>query len=124
MVSNLPFRESNFLNLPTNRAFLDEYLASLIDLLPTPDYTVIYATTPRGDGTFPAFAEYPSNKGSPKAQPDPLTVQQRRNIPRGDSDNDDDRRNLPLFEKYQFLSPGTMFSGIYNQNRLMYGCDC
>ena len=86
--------------------WLDELLASIIDLLPTPDYTVIYITSPRGEGTFPAVAENPS-KESPKVQPDPILVQQKRKFAR-DGDDDVVNSNEPLFEKYQFLSAGTL----------------
>ncbi|KAL1957087.1 hypothetical protein VTO42DRAFT_6345 [Malbranchea cinnamomea] len=86
----------------------DLYLGSLIDLLPTPDYTVVYTTTPRNDGTFPSVAEQPSQKPNPESQPDPLHVQQKRITSR---DDDDENSNQPLFEKYQFLSPG-IFMGL------------
>ncbi|OAX82413.1 hypothetical protein ACJ72_03241 [Emergomyces africanus] len=107
----------------------DEFLGALLDRLPSRDYTVLYTTTPR-ESTFAGIElEEPAlyNEIHANIYQNPLRASMKRdNMPHshsrrdgtgdGDSDggtNDDEGQwgNLPLFEKYQFLSQG-IFMGL------------
>lgn len=89
---------------------IDALLATLLDYLPSPNYSVVYTTTPRGpEPIAPAENSPYEMDGHPLQNP----IHQRAKIdvysPRDDDDSNDgepDDRKLSLFEKYQFLTPG------------------
>ncbi|EAS28815.3 uncharacterized protein CIMG_07561 [Coccidioides immitis RS] len=77
----------------------DLYLATIIDHLPVTNYSVVYTTTARAS----------SGAGSDILRmQDPLHLRLKREP---ESPNDKPSDNRPLFEKYQFLSPG-IFMGL------------
>jgi hypothetical protein len=91
----------------TDSAYLDAYLGTVIAHLPKQDYTVIYATTPRQDN-------FVAHETDTKVQDETLHVQHRRNShhqPTRD-DSPGKTKDKPLFETYQFLSPGSPFSSL------------
>ncbi|OJD17767.1 hypothetical protein AJ78_02176 [Emergomyces pasteurianus Ep9510] len=108
----------------------DEFLGILLDRLPSRDYTVLYTTTPRESTSAGIVLEEPAlyNEIDSDIYQNPLRMDTKRdNMPHSHSRRDDDGdgdsngggsdddeeqwRNLPLFEKYQFLSPG-IFMGL------------
>ncbi|PGH35050.1 hypothetical protein GX50_02081 [[Emmonsia] crescens] len=101
----------------------DEFLGALLDRLPSRDYTVLYTTTPRESTDESIEIEEPAlyNEIDADIYQNPLRTNMKRdNMPHSHSRRDDDSnddgdeeqsRNLPLFEKYQFLSPG-IFMGL------------
>lgn len=88
--------------------FADAFLDSLIDLLPTEKYTLLYTTSPLSK-TFVPSTPHSSSFTSPlhmemkRANPiaAPFTASENSTLPAG----------APLFERYQFLSPG-LFMGL------------
>ncbi|KAK2800041.1 hypothetical protein FQN50_008280 [Emmonsiellopsis sp. PD_5] len=88
-----------------------DFLSSIITQLPSPKYTVIYTTTPRD---FPAGVAGDSTAYEMESEDvyqSPLNMNMKRDNflhPRQDGEKPDNR---PLFEKYQFLSPG-IFMGL------------
>ncbi|KAK2751914.1 hypothetical protein FQN55_008656 [Onygenales sp. PD_40] len=88
-----------------------EFLSSIINQLPSPKYTVIYSTTPRD---FPAGVAGDSTAYEMESEDvyqSPLNMNIKRDNflhSRQDGEKPDNR---PLFEKYQFLSPG-IFMGL------------
>jgi hypothetical protein len=79
---------------------IDAFLANLIDRVPSSKYTLIYATSPR---EYEEQEMY--NHDELRAQ-EAVHQDLRRDYAestRQEETND----NRPLFEKYQFLSPGT-----------------
>ncbi|PGH27870.1 hypothetical protein AJ80_00420 [Polytolypa hystricis UAMH7299] len=116
--ASLPADKSRAQQLVDNDAFL----GTIIDLLPSSkDYTVIYTTSPRD--SFPETSdEYLPYDMDSDAYQNPVRVDMKRDVSDATvrADDDDDgkdeggekqRNNLPLFEKYQFLSPG-IFMGL------------
>ncbi|QSS50144.1 vacuolar ATP synthase subunit S1 [Histoplasma capsulatum var. duboisii H88] len=107
----------------------DKFLNALIDRLPSRDYTVLYTTTPRE--ATPAGIQIEEEPALYEMMDEdifqnPLQMNMKRDSrahsllhrdgngeAEGDSKDDIDEqlRNLPLFEKYQFLSPG-IFMGL------------
>ena len=84
----------------------DAFLASVIDYLPGPEYTVIYTTSPVSSSHQPVAAEpeiyeMDMNFGAP------VHMELRRDLSshRRDSSNIT-LPNAPLFERYSFFSPG------------------
>ncbi|KAG7007092.1 18S rRNA (guanine-N(7))-methyltransferase RID2 [Physcia stellaris] len=89
----------------------DAFLASVIDYLPGSEYTVIYSTTPSATTHHPVTTEaetyeMDTNFGVP------LHMELKRDLSnhRRESSNIT-LPNAPLFEKYQFFSPG-IFMGL------------
>ncbi|KAI9859633.1 MAG: hypothetical protein M1813_006564 [Trichoglossum hirsutum] len=97
----------------TKLAENDAFLSSIIDLFPTTRYTVIYTTTP-----VPAEDMHILHvSGQGKKQqvlPSPLHLQ-RREFTTSDEDSSpspiEPPRGSPLFDKYQFFTPG-IFMGL------------
>ncbi|KAM5434929.1 hypothetical protein McanCB56680_004846 [Microsporum canis] len=88
----------------------DGFLATLIDLLPSSNYTVLYTTTPRG--TEP-IAEVDIGHFEMGANPlqDPLTFKREFQSHPSRDDKPKKRNKSSLFSEYQFLSPG-LFMGL------------
>ncbi|KAL9124384.1 MAG: hypothetical protein Q9217_006278 [Psora testacea] len=88
------------------------FLASVLDLLPSNKYTVIYITTPSKAAPQPALAE--SQPYEMDALFDaPVHMELKRDLlhHKRASDSNITLPNGPLFERYQFLSPG-LFMGL------------
>ncbi|KAI9785243.1 MAG: hypothetical protein M1816_000491 [Peltula sp. TS41687] len=82
----------------------DSILSSLLDLLPSTKYTVIYTTTPSHHSSH-------SSHGAAAA----AELKRRDGATNQSDDNDDGNNNTlpdgPLFTRYQFLTPG-LFMGL------------
>ncbi|EGE81195.1 hypothetical protein BDDG_04136 [Blastomyces dermatitidis ATCC 18188] len=102
----------------------DEFLDAIIDRLPSRDYTVLYTTTPREFTPAGIETEEPAiyNEIDTDIYQNPLRTNMNRDTAAhshvrrdgegdGKDDGDEQWRNQPLFEKYQFLSPG-IFMGL------------
>ncbi|KAI9875445.1 MAG: hypothetical protein M1830_008470 [Pleopsidium flavum] len=90
----------------------DAFLASIIDLLPSPKYTVIYTTTPVSANQRPLVSE-----SRVYEMDDTFASSVHMDLKRDFSIHDrvsSDNTTLssgPLFEKYQFFTPG-IFMGL------------
>ncbi|PGH00513.1 hypothetical protein GX51_05728 [Blastomyces parvus] len=105
----------------------DEFLDAVIDRLPSRDYTVLYTTTPREFTAAGIELEEPAiyNEIDADIYQNPLRTNMKRDTMAhshvrrdGTDDGDEQWRNQPLFEKYQFLSPG-IFMGL--MGALLFG---
>lgn len=100
----------------TSATFIDALLASILDLLPTPNYTILYTTTP--SNTLPHSGSHADSEdyemesvfhahshGDLKRD---FSAHQRRQA-EGQPEHSGNVTLVdgPLFERYQFLSPGT-----------------
>jgi len=90
----------------------DAFLSSIIDLLPSMKYTVLFSTTPVLDEDKPflhATGAFDRQGGSSS----PLRVQKREvSASKGDSSpGNDNLVDGPLFDRYQFFTPG-IFMGL------------
>ncbi|KAK2755498.1 hypothetical protein FQN54_006435 [Arachnomyces sp. PD_36] len=87
----------------------DAFLATVLELIPSSHYTVIYTTTPRqsveSDETESFIYEMDADIGR-----DPIHIDLKRDMSAHSRQNEESS-NLPLFEVYQFLSPG-VFMGL------------
>jgi len=88
----------------------DAFLATIIDLLPSSNYTAIFITTPV-DPSLSIGLDSQLYEMDADIYQNPIHLEMKRDFlshsPRGDKGDS----NLPLFEKYQFLSPG-IFMGL------------
>lgn len=84
---------------------LDAFLATVLEHVPSTHYTVIYTTTPResveSDDTESFIYEMDADIGR-----DPIHMDLKRDMSAHSRDSDE-ASNLPLFEVYQFLNPGS-----------------
>ncbi|OAL74756.1 hypothetical protein A7D00_0350 [Trichophyton violaceum] len=88
----------------------DGFLATLIDLLPSSNYTVLYTTSPRGTEPI-AEADIGHFEMGGNPLQNPLTFKREF---QGRASHDDKHKNKKkgsLFTDYQFLSPG-LFMGL------------
>jgi len=87
----------------------DAFLASMLSLLSPEKYTVIYTTTPPSTEQLPSLpelTEYEMDDSFPSAPHTEL----KRDLSMHDAHNKT-ADDAPLFEKYQFLTPG-LFMGL------------
>ncbi|KAK2871879.1 hypothetical protein FQN49_002733 [Arthroderma sp. PD_2] len=88
----------------------DGFLATLIDLLPSSNYTVLYTTTPRGsEPIVDADIGHFDIGGNPLQ--DPLSFKREFQGHASRDDKPKDKKTGSLFTEYQFLSPG-LFMGL------------
>ncbi len=86
---------------------LDAFLASIIDLLPSPKYTVIYTTTPVSANQHPLVSEsrvYEMDETFPSSVH--MDLKRDFSIHELASSGNTTLSSGPLFEKYQFFTPG------------------
>ena len=110
----------------------DAFLASLLAMLPTERYTVLYTTTPRtASSADSASSKYSSTKETQQTKSisesyhleddlfqSPVHMELKRDFsPRADEEDGDDvdLPDGPLFERYTFLSPGSHHPSSSNQ---------
>jgi len=99
----MPAPESRKQSLLDNDAFL----ASIIDTLPSHKYTVLYTTTPESSHRKPAIHEANTYEmESPLLDAMHLDLKRDTDFEPSDSSGNQTLVDGPLFEKYQFLSPG------------------
>lgn len=86
----------------------DAFLASVLDLLSSTKFTVIYTTTPPNADYQPAFVEPESYEMDAQSQM-PVHMDLKRDFSNNKraSDGNITLPDGPLFERYQYLSPGT-----------------
>ncbi|OJD10280.1 hypothetical protein ACJ73_09852 [Blastomyces percursus] len=102
----------------------DEFLDAIIDHFPSRDYTVLYTTTPRESTPAGIETEDPAiyNEIDADIYQNPLRTNMKRDTVAhshvrrdgeggGKDGGDEQWRNQPLFEKYQFFGPG-IFMGL------------
>ncbi|KAL9010758.1 MAG: hypothetical protein Q9173_004337 [Seirophora scorigena] len=96
----------------------DTFLASLLDLLPTSKYTVIYTTTATTTSPPPSAAEPDTYEMDPAFSSSQTHMELKRDLTahgkRADGTSSGGNVTLvdgPLFERYAFLSPG-IFMGL------------
>ncbi|KAL9049315.1 MAG: hypothetical protein Q9206_005582 [Seirophora lacunosa] len=98
----------------------DAFLASLLDLLPTPKYTVIYSTTATSSTSPPPSAAEPDtyemDPGFSSSSQTHMELKRDLTIHGKRADGTSSGGNVtlvdgPLFERYAFLSPG-IFMGL------------
>ena len=85
----------------------DAFLASIIDMIPSKNYTVLYATT--ASSTFHKSSAPEANEYEMEGPlQDAMHVDLKRDVETRSlrSRNNQTMVDGPLFEKYQFLSPG------------------
>ena len=117
MVLFLPSFFCNGPRMTLTRSIPDAFLASLLSMLPTKRYTILYTTTPP---SAPSTTDRHTN--APKSKPEseaytidtdfqsPLHMEMKRDFQQARRDEDGEKIQLPdgpLFERYQFLTPGT-----------------
>lgn len=92
---------------PANLYFLDAFLASVLDLLPSPNYTVIYTTTPISRERHSVVEESQVYEmDSTFAAPLHMDLKRDFSVRASNSSGNDTLIDGPLFERYQFLTPG------------------
>ncbi|PGH11488.1 hypothetical protein AJ79_04863 [Helicocarpus griseus UAMH5409] len=91
----------------------DAFLAALLARLPTQKYTVIYTTTPRESAAAAVEIEEPAvyDEIDTDVYQNPLRTNMKRDNTPHVLRADDKESSGPLFERYQFLSPG-IFMGL------------
>ncbi|KZF26851.1 BIG1-domain-containing protein [Xylona heveae TC161] len=105
----------NFPALPTTRERKDKlgehdsFLASIIDLLPSHDYTLVYITTPPSGDVQPELADIQEYEME-DSFPSPFATELKRDLSLHPHSSNETIDGAPLFEKYQFLTPG-LFQG-------------
>lgn len=82
---------------------VDAFLADIIDRIPSSKYTLIYVTSPR---EFVENGESDSVVYNSDVFQEPLHMQLKRDYT-GHARQDESDSSKSLFQKYQFLSPGT-----------------
>lgn len=84
----------------------DAFLASIIDMLPSPNFTVIYTTS--SANVLPEFEhQEPGTYEMDDSYQAPLHMDLKRDFNVRESATDNSTMSkAPLFDKYQFLSPG------------------
>ena len=92
----------------------DAFLASLIDLLPKQNYTVLYTTTRQEDGKLVAQGNEPIEYDMDSQIQDSLHLDLKRDLGVHATANRTSGNQTmidgPLFDKYQFLTPGKYFA--------------
>lgn len=95
---------------PTNSAnasAIDAFLASVLDLLPSPKYTVIYTTSPLSTTHHSVIEEFQVYEmDSTFAAPLHMDLKRDFLVRASNSSGNDTLVDGPLFERYQFLTPG------------------
>lgn len=90
-----------------NPSTLDAFLASVLDLLPSPKYTVIYTTTPPSSKHHSVVEEFQVYEmDSTFAAPLHMDLKRDFSVRPSNSSGNDTLVDGPLFERYQFLTPG------------------
>ncbi|KIW72604.1 hypothetical protein PV04_00786 [Phialophora macrospora] len=88
----------------------DAFLASLIDLLPKQNYTVLYTTTRSADGMVVALGKEPLEYDMESQLQESLHLDLKRDLgvhaSANKTGNNQTMIDGPLFDKYQFLTPG------------------
>lgn len=95
----------------TNHPLLDSFLNAVIDNLDTQTFTVIYTTSPTPKSTPKPASQKDQSRHPSYEMGDPLSVAMHTDLKRDLDDNIKARQNgtlnnAPLFETYNFLSPG------------------
>ena len=92
---------------PTNFSNPDAFLASVLDLLPSTKYTVIYTTTPLSNEHHSLVEESQVYEmDSTFAAPLHMDLKRDFSVRASNSSGNDTLIDGPLFERYQFLTPG------------------
>jgi hypothetical protein len=98
----------------------DLYFASVIDTIPSQNYTVLYTTTPPAPApNQPASEASRYEMETPLVEATHLDLKRDVDVGPGQSHGNQTIVDGPLFEKYQFLSPGKQSTwplGIYLAN--------
>ncbi|KAM0794331.1 BIG/ATPase V1 complex, subunit S1 [Usnea florida] len=104
----LPAGDGRYQKLLENDAFL----ASFLDLISSNKFTVVYTTTPPDAAYHPALTESESYEMDAQFQA-PVHMELKRDLSNTKRASGDDITlpKGPLFERYQFLSPG-LFMGL------------
>ncbi|MCJ1226798.1 hypothetical protein MMC12_003452 [Toensbergia leucococca] len=91
----------------------DGFLSSVLDLLPSPKYTVIYTTTPISSDHPQILIQESQTYEMDSAFPSAVHIDLKRDysIQGRASNHSGVDSSLPLFEKYQFFTPG-IFMGL------------
>ncbi|KAA6411842.1 MAG: hypothetical protein FRX48_03992 [Lasallia pustulata] len=91
----------------TTLAENDAFLASVLDLLPSPKYTVIYTTSPLSTTHHSVIEEFQVYEmDSTFAAPLHMDLKRDFSVRASNSSGNDTLVDGPLFERYQFLTPG------------------
>ncbi|MCJ1393728.1 hypothetical protein MMC18_006604 [Xylographa bjoerkii] len=90
----------------------DLFLSNLLDMLPSPNYTVIYTTTPASNDHHHTDFE-PSMYEMDKTMSPLVHMDLKRDVSMyaSTSGNSTNGISLPLFERYQYFTPG-LFMGL------------
>ena len=91
----------------------DDFLASVLDLLSSNKFTVIYTTTPPNTAHQPASAESEPYEMDAQFQA-PVHMDLKRDFSNNKraSDGNITLPDGPLFERYQYLGPGISFAAV------------
>jgi|SRR5438045_8423647 hypothetical protein len=85
----------------------DLFFASIMDTIPSQNYTVLYTTTPPAPASNqPASEASRYEMEKPLVEAEHLDLKRDVDVEPGQSHSNQTIINGPLFEKYQFLSPG------------------
>jgi hypothetical protein len=94
----------------------DAFLASLIDLLPKQNYTVLYMTTRSADGMVVAQGKEPLEYDMESQLQESLHLDLKRDLGvhalANKTGNNQTMIDGPLFDKYQFFTPGTYLASL------------
>jgi hypothetical protein len=87
----------------------DAYLQTLIEWLPKQNYTVLYTTTRHAGGRFTAQSEETTEYDMPSQIQDTLHMDLKRDLGLHARAKEGNQTIVdgPLFDKYQFFTPGT-----------------
>jgi hypothetical protein len=96
----------------------DAFLASLIDLLPKQNYTVLYTTTRSADGMVVAQGKEPLEYDMESQLQESLHLDLKRDLGvhalANKTGNNQTMIDGPLFDKYQFFTPGTYLASLWS----------
>ncbi|MCJ1296328.1 hypothetical protein MMC34_007894 [Xylographa carneopallida] len=98
----------------------DLFFSNLLDLLPSPNYTVIYTTTPASESYQQHTDIEPTMYEMDKMMSPLVHIDLKRDISMHTiaSGNSTNTTSLPLFERYQYFTPG-LFMGLFAGSLLL-----
>lgn len=94
----------------------DAFFASILDLLPTQNYTVLYTTTRAAGGSVGAQQHEQTEYGMDSSIQESLHLDLKRDLGAHAANRTGNQTLVdgPLFDKYQFFTPGTDISLPYS----------
>ena len=97
---------------------LDLFLYNLLNILPSPNYTVIYTTTPFS-GEEQHLVSEPSTYQMDNTMSPLLHIDLKRDLEVHERAASANGTSLPLFEKYQYFTPGKQWDSLMKSGNVL-----